>query len=115
MTLFVFKITSAGGRPHCHQLAAGKRLSAGSQAAQSRAARQRQGRLPLPSAAEPHRRGGRAAADSGHRKAGSAQDPVPQGAHPSGRARPPHPCGAFRHRDCRPNRGDRAHLPDAGL
>ena len=60
-------------------------------------------------------RGGCAAADSGHRKAGSAQDPVPQGAHPAGRARPPHPCRTFRHGDCRPDRGDRPYFPDAGL
>lgn len=46
----------AGGRPHCHQLAAGKRLSAGSQAAENRAARQRERRLLLPSVAEPRRR-----------------------------------------------------------
>ena len=83
--------------------------------AQNRAARQRERRLPLPSAAEPRRRGGCAAADSGHRKAGSAQDPVPQGAHPAGRARPPHPCRTFRHGDCLPDRGNRSHLPDAGL
>ena len=59
--------------------------------------------------------GGRAAADSWHRKAGSAQDPVPQGAHPAGRARPPHPCRTFRHGDCLPDRGDRPYFPDAGL
>ena len=58
---------------------------------------------------------GCAAADSGHRKAGSAQDPVPQGAHPAGRARPPYPCGIDRHGDCCADRGDRSHLPDAGL
>ena len=40
---------------------------------------------------------------------------TPQGAHPAGRARPPHPCRTFRHGDCRPDRGDRAHLSDAGL
>lgn len=105
----------AGGRPRRHRLAAGERLPAGLETAQNRAARQRQEGLPLPSAAESRRRGGRAAADSGHRKAGSAQDPVPQGAHPAGRARPPHPCRTFRHGDCRPDRGDRPYFPDAGL